>query len=459
VIARRRYHSPLAHCLVGPSDQLPPRAPAAGTWPPSPAQVSLGLGARCYPYHQYQYHTLTHPANPLPHTTRGGGRPALSSFSPSHSHPHPREMMRPSPCRVRPCAGAAAAAAIPISSTRLHQRPRVIFPAAAAPMDGATTRPSPPHHSHRLDAVSREHETIPERLAVVTGGNRGIGLEVCRQLAVQGVMVILTARNEKRGKDAVESLRHECNLSNITFHPLDILDDDSTASLAKHIETRHGKLDILVNNAGVGGVVVDQDGLRALNIDPNTWLSGKAAHLLERVVVQTYDEAVKCLDTNYYGIKRVTEGLLPLLKQSTSGARIVNTTSLRSELQRMPNEKLREELRNADAWDEKRIEAMLDEFLEALKHGRLEEAGWPTMLPAYSMSKMVVNLYTRILAKRHPEMRINCVHPGFVKTEINWNTGVIPPEEGARGAVKLALLPDNGNTGCYFDQTELGVAW
>ncbi|KAJ1292482.1 hypothetical protein BS78_02G394700 [Paspalum vaginatum] len=371
-----------------------------------------------------------------------------------------------SPCsRVRPSRAAAAPTTIPISTTtRLHQR--LIFPAAAAaaaaaaPMDGATTRPSPPHHSHRLEALSREHETIPERLAVVTGGNRGIGLEVCRQLSVQGVMVILTARNEKRGKDAVESLRHECNLSNIAYHPLDILDDGSVASLAKHIETRYGKLDILVNNAGVGGVVVDQDGLRALNIDPNTWLSGKAAHLLERVVVQTYDEAVKCLNTNYYGIERVTEGLLPLLKQSTSGARIVNTTSLRSELQRMPNEKLREELRDADAWDEKRIEAMLDEFLEALEHGRLEEAGWPTMLPAYSMSKMVVNLYTRILAKRHPEMRINCVHPGFVKTEINWNTGVIPPEEGARGAVKLALLlPDDGTTGCYFDQTELGVAW
>ena len=85
------------------------------------------------------------------------------------------------------------------------------------------------------------------RLAVVTGGNRGIGLEVCRQLAVQGVTVILTARNEKRGKDAVEYLRRECNLSNVIYHPLDILDGDSVASLAKHIESRYGKLDILVN--------------------------------------------------------------------------------------------------------------------------------------------------------------------------------------------------------------------
>ena len=84
------------------------------------------------------------------------------------------------------------------------------------------------------------------RLAVVTGGNRGIGLEVCRQLAVQGVTVILTARNEKRGKDAVQYLRHECNLSNVIYHPLDILDGDSVALLSKHIESRYGKLDILV---------------------------------------------------------------------------------------------------------------------------------------------------------------------------------------------------------------------
>ena len=82
---------------------------------------------------------------------------------------------------------------------------------------------------------------------MVTGGNRGIGLEVCRQLALQGVTVILTARDEERGKGAVESLCRESNLSNIIFHQLDILDGSSRASLARHIESRYGKLDILVN--------------------------------------------------------------------------------------------------------------------------------------------------------------------------------------------------------------------
>jgi (+)-neomenthol dehydrogenase len=81
---------------------------------------------------------------------------------------------------------------------------------------------------------------------VVTGGNRGIGLEVCRQLALEGVTVILTARDEKQGEGAVEYLRRESNLSNIIFHQLDILDSSSRASLARHIESTYGKLDILV---------------------------------------------------------------------------------------------------------------------------------------------------------------------------------------------------------------------
>ena len=84
------------------------------------------------------------------------------------------------------------------------------------------------------------------RLAVVTGGNKGVGLEVCRQLAVQGVTVILTARDEKRGKDAVQSIRSESNLSNLDFHQLDVRDDNSVASLARYIESTYGKLDILV---------------------------------------------------------------------------------------------------------------------------------------------------------------------------------------------------------------------
>lgn len=126
---------------------------------------------------------------------------------------------------------------------------------------------------HRLDAEKNDDaEVIPERwflfvskamlfhgwtwmlifgqyvrLAVVTGANKGVGLEICHQLALQGVTVILTARDEKRGKDATQTLRRESQLPNIIFHQLDVTDDNSVTSLAWYIKNRYGKLDILVN--------------------------------------------------------------------------------------------------------------------------------------------------------------------------------------------------------------------
>ena len=77
------------------------------------------------------------------------------------------------------------------------------------------------------------------------------------------------------------------------------------------------------------------------------------------------------------------------------------------------------------------------------------------MVPAYSISKATLNAYTRILAIKFPNMCINCVHPGYVKTDINWNTGTMSVEEGARGLVMLSLLPDGSPTGCYFVCTEV----
>ena len=85
------------------------------------------------------------------------------------------------------------------------------------------------------------------RCGVVTGGNKGIGLEISRQLAINGVMVILTARDEQRGAEAVNNLK-SAGLSDVVFHQLDVTDPASIASLAKFIETRFRKLDILVSH-------------------------------------------------------------------------------------------------------------------------------------------------------------------------------------------------------------------
>jgi NADP-dependent 3-hydroxy acid dehydrogenase YdfG len=84
------------------------------------------------------------------------------------------------------------------------------------------------------------------RYAVVTGANKGIGMEIVKQLASLGVVVVLTARNETRGKDAITKL-HQIGLSNVMFHQLDVLDALSIESLAKFIQHKFGRLDILVS--------------------------------------------------------------------------------------------------------------------------------------------------------------------------------------------------------------------
>ncbi|XP_077241491.1 short-chain dehydrogenase/reductase 1-like [Tasmannia lanceolata] len=293
-----------------------------------------------------------------------------------------------------------------------------------------------------------------ERCAVVTGANRGIGLETVRQLTKEGVVVVSTARDEKRGTAAVAELK-KSGLSNVVFHQLDVQDPLSVASLAKFIQTQFGKLDILVNNAGISGVIVDEEGLKSLNIDPVNWLSGKATNLVKGVIRQTFENAKECVDINYYGCKRVTEALIPLLQLSTWGATIVNVSSLRGELKRIPDEKKRKELEDIESLSEEKIDGLLQRFLEDFRRGELEANGWSMMLPAYSISKATLNAYTRVLAKKYPDMRVNCVHPGFVNTDINWHTGTLDVEEGARGHVMLALLPKDGPSGRYFDQIEM----
>ncbi|KAL1832160.1 hypothetical protein ACET3Z_001811 [Daucus carota] len=210
-----------------------------------------------------------------------------------------------------------------------------------------------------------------------------------------------------------------------------------------------------VNNAGASGVIVDEDSLRAMKIDPATWLSGQAMNMIQGVIKTSYDKARECLNTNYYGVKRVTEGLLPLLKLSTYGARIVNVSSLRGELWRIPNEQIRKELGDIETLTEQKIDGIVDKFFHDLKNDMLEVNGWSMMLPAYSISKATLNAYTRVLAKNYPNMCINCVHPGYVDTDINWHTGTLTVEEGAKGSVLLATLPDGSPTGRYFDQTEV----
>ena len=146
------------------------------------------------------------------------------------------------------------------------------------------------------------------RLALVTGGNKGIGLEVCRQLAGLDIEVILTARSKDRGQTAVQQLETE-GLA-VLFHQLDITDQNSVRRLVKTLADEYGRLDILVNNAGI---FID----RGIQI--------KEADL--SLVRQT-------METNFYGPLRLCQMLVPLMERNHYG-RIVNLSSTMGSLHRM----------------------------------------------------------------------------------------------------------------------------
>jgi NAD(P)-dependent dehydrogenase (short-subunit alcohol dehydrogenase family) len=136
------------------------------------------------------------------------------------------------------------------------------------------------------------------RVAVVTGANRGIGLEVVRQLAADGFVAVLGSRDLAKGAAAAEGL------GGLTVEPrqLDVADPDSVTAFAAELERDHGRVDVLVNNAA---------------IDYDTWESGVDADL---------DVVREALETNLLGAWRVAQALLPLLRRSPS-ARIVNVSS------------------------------------------------------------------------------------------------------------------------------------
>ena len=229
-------------------------------------------------------------------------------------------------------------------------------------------------------------ESVQQRVAVVTGANRGIGLEISRQLAERGVHVIMTARDVVKGKQAAGVLI-ERGLP-VSFHELDVTSDASVQKLAEDIEKDPGRLDILINNAGVA---LDR-WQPALDID-----------------IEVYRQT---LDINVLGPMRCTKWLLPLMKDNGYG-RIVNLSS---------------------------------------QLGSLQEMGGFTV--AYRSSKTALNAQTRVLAEenKHDDILINCMCPGWVRTEMGGDDAPTSPEDAADTAIWLATLPSGGPTGGFFQQ-------
>nr|GEY97558.1 hypothetical protein [Tanacetum cinerariifolium] len=178
------------------------------------------------------------------------------------------------------------------------------------------------------------------------------------------------------------------------------------------------------------------------------------AHLLTAIIEQPHHLGEECIKTNYYGTKRVTESFLPLLELSKS-PRIVNVSSNYGELQCLHNVKLKKELQDIEHLTEERIDGIIQWFLRDLKANKLLENGWPLTVSAYKVSKIAVNAYTRLSARKYQNILVNCVHPGYVITDITSNTGELTSEEGANAPVMVALLPDDGPSGVYFKQMQI----
>ncbi|XVE77092.1 hypothetical protein DITRI_Ditri13aG0034400 [Diplodiscus trichospermus] len=268
-----------------------------------------------------------------------------------------------------------------------------------------------------------------QRYAVVTGANKGIGYEICKQLACKGIMVVLTARDERRGVEALENLKN-CGLpDHLVFHQLDVTDPESIASLADFI-----------NNAGISGVSFD-----------GNYGTEEASDTIWSKVRENYETAEECLKTNYYGAKGTTEALVPLLQLSDS-PKIVNLASSAVMLKQMTGERLQGALTGITT--EEKLNELLTEYIKDFKEGSPESKGWPTLFSAYRVSKVAMNVYTKILAKKYPNFCINCACPGYFKTDLNFNTGHLTVEEGAATRVKLALLPNGGPSGLFVVQGE-----
>jgi carbonyl reductase 1 len=250
------------------------------------------------------------------------------------------------------------------------------------------------------------------RTALVTGANRGLGLESCRQLARRGFRVVLTGRNEDEGTAAARALAGEG--LNVEFHRLDVVDAASIAALAEQLERKGVLLDALVNNAGIA-----LDGFNP------------------KVARQT-------LDVNFFGAMHVTDALL---SRVPDGGNVVMVSSEFSELSRFAP-RIREKLLDGHLTRDE-LSALMRSFIHDVEQGRHTEAGWPSS--AYRVSKAGLNALVRVLARELAErrIRVNAVCPGWVRTEMGGANATRSVEQGAASIVWAAAL-EEGPTGGFF---------
>lgn len=285
----------------------------------------------------------------------------------------------------------------------------------------------------------RALSSSPQRIALVTGSNKGIGLEIARKLGSEkhdddsnAFLCILGCRNEEMGRAAVEELKSEG--MNVALVRIDLEDVHSIESAAKHIEEKYGCCDVLVNNAAV-----------CFN-DPT--LYGKVPHT---PFDKQADISVK---TNFFGTLSLTKAMLPLLEKSES-PRIINIASSAGRLSILPSQKRREAF-SSDNLKMEELEGFMWDFIKAAKSGTHADEGWPNT--GYGVSKVGIIAMTKLLARQNTRVMVNSVDPGYCATDQNNNQGFIPAERGATTPFLLATIQEQFFSGVHWYQ-EQEIEW
>jgi NAD(P)-dependent dehydrogenase (short-subunit alcohol dehydrogenase family) len=249
-----------------------------------------------------------------------------------------------------------------------------------------------------------------KRVALVTGANQGIGLQIAKELAAKGFTVLVGSRNFARGEEAARTIDGDARALQI-----DVTDKASIAAAARRVHDELGRLDVLVNNAAISNTT-----------KPPGMSIGEYAKLTRPSNI-SLDEVRAVWETNVFGALAVYQAMLPLLREAPQ-ARIVNVSSGVGSL-----------TRNADP---------------AFPYRSIFGPGYPA-------SKTALNAMTLAMAiELEPTgIKVNACSPGFTKTKLNDYEGTETLEEGAREAVRLALLGPDGPTGTFSHATLGRLPW
>ena len=243
---------------------------------------------------------------------------------------------------------------------------------------------------------------MSDKIAFITGGNRGIGFQTALELGTVGVKVVIGSRDLHLGEAAAAKLRQlGIDAAALQF---DITQPADHQSAYHYFDSSYGRLDILINNAGL-----------AKGSFPGSGPTVSASQVPQDVLHSIFE-------TNFFSVVALTNTLLPLIRKSTAG-RIVNLTSILASLTLHSDP-------NSPIYDAKSL--------------------------AYDASKTALNAYTIHLAweLRHTPIKVNSAHPGWVKTDMGGPGATMDLADGAKTSAALALLPADGPTGGYFHMSQ-----